>query len=84
MRDWVTGAQSKSGHTAGSWHYTGPDRGSTKGGRLYDTAMSSMCLEVYYRHMPLGSKRAMEEAGRVKKEMAAAKAKKTEEKKEEL
>ena len=30
-----------------------------KGGRLYNTAMAVMILEVYYRHMPLYGKRAV-------------------------
>ncbi len=44
--------QSKEGHTAGSWYFDG-DHGSTVGGRLYCTAMATMILEVYYRHMPI-------------------------------
>ena len=28
------------------------DLGSARGGRLYATAMATMILEVYYRHLP--------------------------------
>lgn len=60
MRDWLTGSQSKNGHTAGSWHFGGGDRGASKGGRLYATSLAAMTLEVYYRHMPLYRKDALE------------------------
>lgn len=51
MRDQVVESQGKSGHEKGSWwsnhHWT------AAGGRLYETALSVMTLEVYYRHMPI-------------------------------
>jgi hypothetical protein len=53
MRDSLVGAQSKNGHTAGSWYYDHGDHGGSQGGRLYFTALCAMTLEVYYRHMPL-------------------------------
>ena len=53
MRDYLVGTQSKKGHEAGSWFFDGTDMGSTAGGRLYCTAMATMILEVYYRHLPL-------------------------------
>jgi hypothetical protein len=55
MRDYLIETQSKSGHEAGSWYFDGTDLGSLAGGRLYCTAMATMILEVYYRHLPLYS-----------------------------
>jgi hypothetical protein len=40
-----------SGAAAGSWDpvcHLGP-----RGGRIYSTAMAALCLEVYYRFLPL-------------------------------
>ncbi|MBN1910787.1 MAG: hypothetical protein JW818_13665 [Pirellulales bacterium] len=42
-------------------HSTGPESGSwpptttwgSYGGRVYTTALSTLCLEVYYRYLPL-------------------------------
>jgi hypothetical protein len=43
--------QRRAGHLAGSWD---PDRvWGSHGGRVYSTAMSTLCLEVYYRYLPL-------------------------------
>jgi hypothetical protein len=53
MRDFLVGAQSKAGHTAGSWYWAGSEHGRTPGARLYYTSLSAMTLQVYYRHMPL-------------------------------
>ena len=53
-------SQEKAGHEAGSWHFTG-DHGSSTGGRLYCTAMATMILEVYYRHLPIFGKSAAED-----------------------
>jgi hypothetical protein len=55
MRDYLVATQSKSGHEAGSWYFDGTDLGSMAGGRLYCTALATMTLEVYYRHLPLYS-----------------------------
>ncbi|NQT39801.1 MAG: hypothetical protein HQ581_20065, partial [Planctomycetes bacterium] len=44
-----------------SWHQKG-DHGADRGGRLYVTAMSTMILEVYYRHMPLYQDQSTKEA----------------------
>jgi hypothetical protein len=60
MRDPLVAAQGKSGAEKGSWFVEG-DHGSDRGGRLYCTAMATMILEVYYRHMPIYSKGASEE-----------------------
>lgn len=62
MRDSLVAAQSKQGHTAGSWYYPGGDHGGSQGGRLYYTSLAAMTLEVYYRHMPLYSKDVLEGA----------------------
>ena len=59
MRDHLVHTQAEDGHERGSWYFNG-DFGSDIGGRLYITAMSAMVLEVYYRHMPIYSPRAIE------------------------
>lgn len=58
MRDQLVSTQAKSGHEKGSW-YVGGNHGD-KGGRLYDTSMSTMILEVYYRHLPIYRKQSTE------------------------
>jgi len=61
MRDKLVNDQAKDGHKIGSWFYRGGDHGSDKGGRLYCTAMATMILEVYYRHLPIYQKGASED-----------------------
>ncbi|MEZ6123563.1 MAG: prenyltransferase/squalene oxidase repeat-containing protein [Planctomycetaceae bacterium] len=51
MREHLVRTQIKSGPAAGSWPVTDP-HGRT-GGQLYQTALSILTLEVYYRHLPL-------------------------------
>ncbi len=51
MRDSLVQTQLKKGPEKGSWNVTDPHGGS--GGRLYQTCLSAMTLEVYYRHLPL-------------------------------
>ena len=51
MRDFLVAAQAQEGHERGSWAFTG-DHGQDAG-RLYSTSLSTMVLEVYYRHLPL-------------------------------
>lgn len=48
LRDLLISMQRKEGHLAGSWDPRGKWAGI--GGRLYSTALSTMCLEVYYRY----------------------------------
>jgi hypothetical protein len=52
MRDQLIDAQETRGHARGSWLPTS-QHGDTQGGRLYQTTLSIMTLEVYYRHLPL-------------------------------
>lgn len=51
LRDHLTKSQSTDGHEAGSWYFADPH--TTAGGRLCDTALATMILEVYYRQQPL-------------------------------
>jgi hypothetical protein len=60
MRDLLVASQYQKGHERGSWFMPEGDYGATMGGRLYCTAMATMILEVYYRHMPIYSKRTLE------------------------
>lgn len=60
MRDALVNSQQKDGIEVGSW-YLREGLGSDKGGRLYSTAMCTMVLEVYYRHMPIYQTEASEE-----------------------
>jgi Prenyltransferase and squalene oxidase repeat len=48
LRDMLISQQRQEGPLAGSWDPTGKWAGI--GGRLYSTALSTMCLEVYYRY----------------------------------
>lgn len=56
MRNRLVEEQADRGHEAGSWYYA--DEHSEDGGRLYNTAMAIMTLEVYYRYLPLYTPRA--------------------------
>jgi len=51
MRDHLIATQATHGHEAGSWYFAGGH--GDVGGRVYNTAMAVMILEVYYRYMPL-------------------------------
>lgn len=51
LRERLIAEQAREGHESGSWHYSGGR--AAAGGRLYNTAMAVMTLEVYYRHLPL-------------------------------
>jgi hypothetical protein len=48
LRERLIRSQIKRDHEAGSWYYPG-DHGASRGGRLYCTALSLLCLQVYYR-----------------------------------
>jgi hypothetical protein len=60
MRDMLVASQYQRGHERGSWYMPEGDYGSSMGGRLYCTAMAAMILEVYYRHMPIYSKKTLD------------------------
>lgn len=51
MREQLIRTQDKTGHARGSWYPVDPH--AAQGGRLYQTCLSTMTLEVYYRHLPL-------------------------------
>ncbi len=51
LREYLVKTQAKRGHEAGSWYF--PDRYADEGGRLFNTALAIMILEVPYRYMPL-------------------------------
>jgi len=51
MREQLVATQHKAGPGTGSWDVTDPHGNS--GGRLYQTALSILTLEVYYRHLPI-------------------------------
>ena len=51
MRDYLIATQGTTSHEAGSWHF--PDPYGDVGGRLYNTALATLTLEVYYRYLPL-------------------------------
>ena len=59
LRDRLVKTQSKYGHERGSWYFH--DKHSLAGGRLYNTAICTMILEVYYRHMPLYRREILEQ-----------------------
>jgi hypothetical protein len=51
-RDYLVDSQSKLGHEKGSWYFD-DKHANLIGGRHYVTAMATLTLEVYYRHMPI-------------------------------
>lgn len=51
LRDTLVADQRKDGHAAGSWDPRTP--WGDYGGRVFSTATSTLCLEVYYRFLPL-------------------------------
>jgi hypothetical protein len=51
LRDYLVSDQRKTGHAAGSWDPKAP--WGTYGGRIFQTALSTLSLEVYYRFLPL-------------------------------
>jgi hypothetical protein len=62
IRDFLADCQATEGHEAGSWYFHSGDLGAQRGGRLYCTAMATMILEVYYRHLPIYRKQEDSEA----------------------
>lgn len=57
MRDFLVSTQAKEGPAQGSWFFAG-GHGAESGGRLYNTSLATMVLEVYYRHMPIYQQQA--------------------------
>ena len=51
MRDQLIQTQQRQGPGAGSWYFD--DSHGRSGGRLYDTALSALTLEIYYRYLPM-------------------------------
>ena len=43
------------------WMLTGADHGFEAGGRLYCTTLAAMTLEIYYRYMPIYTKKSSED-----------------------
>jgi hypothetical protein len=58
MRDYLIATQATEGHENGSWYFQ--DYHDDKGGRLLNTALAILTLEVYYRYLPLYSTRAVD------------------------
>jgi hypothetical protein len=59
MRDWLLNTQvTGSSPQAGSWSPDGTHTGNV-GGRLLQTCLSLLTLEVYYRHLPLYKREAV-------------------------
>lgn len=57
LRDYLVRSQARHGHEFGSWYFD--DKHSAQGGRLYNTAMAVMTLQVYYRYLPLYKDKAI-------------------------
>jgi len=57
MRDHLVNAQDKTGPAKGSWHFAG-GHGADRGGRIYNTSLAIMILEVYYRHARIYEKKS--------------------------
>jgi hypothetical protein len=60
MRDSLIASQALEKHETGSWVLKG-DVGYEPGGRLYCTSMAAMTLEIYYRYMPIYTKKSAED-----------------------
>jgi hypothetical protein len=60
MRDHLVNTQAKDGPAKGSWFFEG-GHGAESGGRIYNTSLATMILEVYYRHMPIYQEAATKE-----------------------
>ena len=60
MRDQLIDTQDMEGVEAGSWKPRGAGHAVVQGGRLYTTVLNIMSLEVYYRHLPLYQRNAVQ------------------------
>jgi hypothetical protein len=63
MKALLLETQSSQGHEVGSWYdgVSAGGQGAPNGGRLYCTAMATLILEVYYRHLPIYSTQSVTE-----------------------
>ena len=52
LRESLVKTQGNDGVAKGSWFFPDGD-GAESGGRLYHTAVTTLTLEVYYRHLPV-------------------------------
>jgi hypothetical protein len=59
MREQLIETQVKEGVSQGTWK-PGTGHGPKQGGRLYTTCLNVMTLEVYYRHLPLYQRNAVQ------------------------
>jgi len=55
-RDMLIQHQRKGGDEDGSWDCNTDDIASRLAGRVYTTALGALCLEVYYRYLPMYTK----------------------------
>ncbi|MBS0207450.1 MAG: hypothetical protein JSS27_00715 [Planctomycetes bacterium] len=62
LREYLIQAQGRQGHETGSWHFVDAHGSSTKGGRLYNTCLAILTLEVYYRYLPIYDKTAVNDS----------------------
>jgi hypothetical protein len=51
LRERLIRTQATEGHESGSWYFK--DKNGDQGGRIYNTAMAVLTLEVYYRYLPI-------------------------------
>jgi hypothetical protein len=56
MKAHLLRTQANQGHANGSWYFA--DKHGDAGGRVYNTAMAILILEVYYRYLPIYGHRA--------------------------
>jgi hypothetical protein len=56
MRDMLVASQGKTGHSKGSWN----SGGHAQGGRHFNTCLSAMTLEIYYRKLPVYQRLSLE------------------------
>lgn len=59
MRPLLVSQQIRSGPARGSWPVQDPWGGA--GGQIYQTCLSTLCLEVYYRYLPMFSPRRVDD-----------------------
>ena len=62
LRDFLVRTQAAEGHASGSWYFDDEHQSSVQGGRLFNTALAIMTLEVYYRYLPLYDKRSVNDS----------------------